>query len=570
MSEIHISKHGNVLFEDKIIAQPELYNALLAFEKSETHAHLVGSVRFDNLWKKMMVREDISFKPIFENQDMMQRFKINFLGIQGADTSLMQNYIVNSFRYAQRLYRSHAMSQLDHEKYVSIKGQFRGLLQMGINSERELDNFVFKHELMGHFLYKSDDKNLRSELSISAVKDVIIQNNQEGVVYLELRIGVTTNVASMISKIHETIDGIRAANRLLAAARKQPTTTKIIISFKRQKYNAEDAYAARQQQLNLDLFRAVKNQIAQDPTWQEYICGIDVAKLEEEMPPKMFSELFDEFQEYNKGKDEDKKLKATYHVGESYRSISVESSLRHVHEVINFGVNRLGHCIILGIDPEDIISQDGKTIGLVGQIRKEPITERLDQIEYDMSLARIRSDLVSSSYDELESERIRLLNVIERDKNVLIEIRYTPEKVQEFKRRQEYIMDMILEKNNAGQRLAVEVCPTSNIVIGNIPAMYKHPVGRFIKKGIPFTVNTDDGGIFGVNLAYELHEIITKNNLSNEAALQVIKSGFTHAFRKIPADQYTRIERKYENSSLHLSISDYQNQFRNKILQKTF
>jgi adenosine deaminase len=50
----------------------------------------------------------------------------------------------------------------------------------------------------------------------------------------------------------------------------------------------------------------------------------------------------------------------------------------------------------------------------------------------------------------------------------------------------------------------VEVCPTSNRLIGGISDPAHHPVHRFHAEGLPFVVSSDDPGIFGTTLSAEL------------------------------------------------------------------
>ncbi|MCO7193158.1 MULTISPECIES: adenosine deaminase [Pseudonocardia] len=52
-------------------------------------------------------------------------------------------------------------------------------------------------------------------------------------------------------------------------------------------------------------------------------------------------------------------------------------------------------------------------------------------------------------------------------------------------------------------RIALEVCPTSNLRTGAVPSMQAHPLARLVQWGVPVTLNTDDPGMFGCDLVGE-------------------------------------------------------------------
>ena len=55
----------------------------------------------------------------------------------------------------------------------------------------------------------------------------------------------------------------------------------------------------------------------------------------------------------------------------------------------------------------------------------------------------------------------------------------------------------------AEHRIALEMCPLSNVRTGVVPSIDDHPVRRYFERGIPVTVNTDDPKMFGNSLAEE-------------------------------------------------------------------
>jgi len=86
----------------------------------------------------------------------------------------------------------------------------------------------------------------------------------------------------------------------------------------------------------------------------------------------------------------------------------------------------------------------------------------------------------------------------------------------------EYVRDAILElgarriahgvsvaQDPAVTALAIErgivfdMCPTSNLITGAFPSLEDHPAHRLLRAGLRVTINTDDPGLFGIDLTHE-------------------------------------------------------------------
>lgn len=52
--------------------------------------------------------------------------------------------------------------------------------------------------------------------------------------------------------------------------------------------------------------------------------------------------------------------------------------------------------------------------------------------------------------------------------------------------------------------VALEMCPTSNARTGAVPSLRDHPALRLLREGVGVTINTDDPGLFGIDLSGEL------------------------------------------------------------------
>jgi adenosine deaminase len=66
------------------------------------------------------------------------------------------------------------------------------------------------------------------------------------------------------------------------------------------------------------------------------------------------------------------------------------------------------------------------------------------------------------------------------------------------------VEDPALVKALAARRIALELCPLSNLRTGVIAAIEAHPLRRYFDAGIPVSLNTDDPLFFGNSIAMEL------------------------------------------------------------------
>lgn len=54
------------------------------------------------------------------------------------------------------------------------------------------------------------------------------------------------------------------------------------------------------------------------------------------------------------------------------------------------------------------------------------------------------------------------------------------------------------------RRVGLDMCPTSNLRTGAVPSLERHPARRLLREGLLVTLNTDDPGLFGIDLTHEL------------------------------------------------------------------
>jgi len=60
------------------------------------------------------------------------------------------------------------------------------------------------------------------------------------------------------------------------------------------------------------------------------------------------------------------------------------------------------------------------------------------------------------------------------------------------------VMDLLKRKG-----IPLEVCLTSNWLTQATPSLESHPIRKIMDAGVPVTLNSDDPGIFGIDLVHE-------------------------------------------------------------------
>ncbi len=61
------------------------------------------------------------------------------------------------------------------------------------------------------------------------------------------------------------------------------------------------------------------------------------------------------------------------------------------------------------------------------------------------------------------------------------------------------VADLVAERG-----VTLEMCPTSNWLTGGVRRVEDHPARRLLRQGLSVTINSDDPGLFGIDLTHEL------------------------------------------------------------------
>lgn len=73
------------------------------------------------------------------------------------------------------------------------------------------------------------------------------------------------------------------------------------------------------------------------------------------------------------------------------------------------------------------------------------------------------------------------------------------------------VMDYVIEKG-----VMLEVCPTSNWLTSSVSSTAGHPVRRLMEAGVQVSINSDDPGLFDIDLCHEYAVLQSEHNFSIE------------------------------------------------------
>lgn len=82
----------------------------------------------------------------------------------------------------------------------------------------------------------------------------------------------------------------------------------------------------------------------------------------------------------------------------------------------------------------------------------------------------------------------------------------------------------------AERGIGLEVCPTSNVLLGVYSSLGEHPLAQLVRRGLVVTVNTDTPAIFGISLESEFALLNDQFGLSTDEVEQVRLNAFSVSF----------------------------------------
>jgi adenosine deaminase len=96
------------------------------------------------------------------------------------------------------------------------------------------------------------------------------------------------------------------------------------------------------------------------------------------------------------------------------------------------------------------------------------------------------------------------------------------------------VIDLLRER-----RIGIEANLTSNVQTSTVPGYASHPLKQFLEAGLLATINTDDPGISGIDLPYELDVAAPAAGLDEGQIGQALENAWEIAF--LPADEKARL-----------------------------
>ncbi len=100
----------------------------------------------------------------------------------------------------------------------------------------------------------------------------------------------------------------------------------------------------------------------------------------------------------------------------------------------------------------------------------------------------------------------------------------------------------------------LEVCPTSNVALGNAPSLAEHPIGRLLDAGVDLSVNSDDPAMFDTTLSHEYALVGDTLGLGIDDLAELSRSALRHAF--LEGEERRRLSDQFERE-----IADLRDQF---------
>ncbi|QQR72408.1 MAG: adenosine deaminase [Holophagales bacterium] len=112
------------------------------------------------------------------------------------------------------------------------------------------------------------------------------------------------------------------------------------------------------------------------------------------------------------------------------------------------------------------------------------------------------------------------------------------------------VEDPALLAEVVADRVPLELCPTSNLLLGVAPDLRSHPIARLRVAGAELSINSDDPALFAIDLPGELGRLHDELGWSAETLTELALAGFRHAF--LPAEEKALWERELRSRAREL------------------
>jgi adenosine deaminase len=78
--------------------------------------------------------------------------------------------------------------------------------------------------------------------------------------------------------------------------------------------------------------------------------------------------------------------------------------------------------------------------------------------------------------------------------------------------------------------VALEMCPTSNVRTGGVRRLDEHPARRLLDEDVPVTINTDNPGLFAIDLTHELETCVRELGFTDDDVRRVTRNAIDASF----------------------------------------
>jgi aminodeoxyfutalosine deaminase len=92
------------------------------------------------------------------------------------------------------------------------------------------------------------------------------------------------------------------------------------------------------------------------------------------------------------------------------------------------------------------------------------------------------------------------------------------------------VQDPRLLAHLAEHRITLDVCPTSNVALGVVPAIEDHPLPALVAAGVPVSINSDDPPMFGTDLNREYAIAAALLGLDESGVLDLARAAVDGSF----------------------------------------
>ena len=92
------------------------------------------------------------------------------------------------------------------------------------------------------------------------------------------------------------------------------------------------------------------------------------------------------------------------------------------------------------------------------------------------------------------------------------------------------VRDPALLERLIRDQVVLDMCPSSNVGIGEFPSLEAHPVAAFWKAGVNLTISSDDPPFFGTTLIGELRDVVRLAGLTRDDLAELQRRATRHAF----------------------------------------